>query len=403
MVIEGHPNKNIAADLGISQRTVENHRSAIMEKTHAKSLPELVRLALAARLFSAADPFAVSDEADFPLDVEPITAVGRAMFEHTPAAMAMIDHTGVILHLNPAGEQLFGYLEAELLGKPIEILLPAALREHKHLRDGFLRASAVRPMGGGGRLAARHIDGHEISADIELRPLVAGGRPMIVLLSIIDNSERERVERAELFIRELTHRARNMLAVILAISRQIGKASSDFGSFESAFEQRLRSFAATYQVCEWGARRGASINDLIRSQLSLFNGGAMPRIRVDGPNLWLPADLTEYLGLAIHELATNAVKHGALSVEDGEVDVRWAADAAAQLFQFDWIERRGPAIGEPARKGFGSLILKQVVPFAFGGVAALLRSPEGTVWHLEAPLSAMSKGVRGQELMQVAY
>ncbi len=390
LVLDGHPSKNIAADLGISQRTVENHRRSIMRKTHAKSLPELVRLAVAAKLFSASDPLDLPRELNALLDLKPVTAIARAMFEHAPAAMIMVDSAGLILHVNPAGARLFGYDESRLLGEPIEILLPSGMRaHHKSLRDRFLREPTARPMGADRRLTARHIDGHEISVEIGLRPLIAGENAPLVLVSIIDHSTRERAERAELFIQELTHRAKNMLTIILAISRQVGRVSHDVDSFESVFEKRLRSFAATYGVFENGDATAAPISDVVASQLIPFTDGARQKISADGPDFPLPARLSEALGLAIYELATNAVKHGTLSNEQGEVDIRWRIDSVEQIFHFDWTERHGPAVIPTDRKGFGTVILEDVVPKAFGGIASLRHSREGVSWHLEAPLATV--------------
>ncbi len=166
------------------------------------------------------------------------------------------------------------------------------------------------------------------------------------------------------------------------------KANSDFSSFEKAFEQRLQSFAATYLVLEKGDESSASVSELVRSQLALFDGEGK-RFRVVGPKLSLPRHQMEYLGLAIHELATNAIKYGALSAEDGDVSVHWSADDGE--FRFDWIERGGPAVSAPKRKGFGSVILESAVPAAFGGSGALRHGNEGIVWHLEAPLSAIGE------------
>jgi PAS domain S-box-containing protein len=396
LVLDGYPSKNIAANLGISQRTVENHRQSIMVKAHAKSLPELVRLAVAAKLFSASDPLNLSHNLNGLLDIEPVTAIARAMFEHSPGAMIMIDRSGVILHTNPAITRLFGYEGTDLLGEPIEILLPSGMQaHHKALRDGFLQVPTARPMGAGLRFSARHKDGHEISVEVGLRPLLAGTNSLMVLVSIIDHSDRERAERAEFFVQELTHRAKNMLMMILAISRQVGRASSDVESFETDFEQRLRSFSATYDVVENGEVTAAAIRDVVHSQFVLLTGDIKPNVRIDGPDLWLPARLSEALGLAIHELATNAIKHGALSVEQGVVDLCWGADSTSHMFHFDWKERHGPAVNTTSHNGFGTVILERVVPASFGGTASLSDSAEGFSWHLEAPLAVTASGLLG--------
>lgn len=390
MVLDRRSNENIAADLGITPQAVEDHCHALIDHAYARSFPEQANIAHAAKLFAVADPLNFTADTDLPVDLRPLTAAARVMFESAPAAMILIDRGGGIIHLNPAGERLFGYLESDVQGQPIEILVPASMRDqHERMRDGFMQAPVARPMGIGRALVARKSDGSEISVDIGLHPLVEGERPLIVLVSVIDNSDRQRAEHAELLMNEVTHRAKNLLAVVIAVSRQLGKANSDFSSFEEAFEQRLQSFAATYLVLEEGDGSSASVDDLVRSQLALFDGDGTTRFRIEGPKLSLPRHQMEYLGLAIHELATNAIKHGALSAEDGEVSVRWSADD--DVFCFDWIERGGPVVPAPKRKGFGSVILERAVPTAFGGAGALRHRAEGIVWHLEAPLPAIDK------------
>ena len=108
---------------------------------------------------------------------------------------------------------------------------------------------------------------------------------------------------------------------------------------------------------------------------------------MEGPALRLSASPAEYLGLALHELATNAMKHGALSVPGGKVHVVWKTDKAKGRFLFDWRELDGPPVAQPLRKGFGLVILKTVVPAVFGGTADLHTRSSGACWHLEAPLN----------------
>jgi two-component sensor histidine kinase len=242
-------------------------------------------------------------------------------------------------------------------------------------------------MGNGRRLSALRKDGHEIPISVGLNPVTIGSSPVVVIASFVDNSAQERAERAELLVRELTHRAKNMFAVISAMSHQIGAVSADVASFQTDFDQRLASFSASHELLVRENWQSVPIADLVRSQLEFVNGNDASRVAMEGPALRLSASPAEYLGLALHELATNAVKHGALSVLGGKVRVVWKMDKAKRRLLFDWREFDGPPVAEPLRKGFGLVILKTVVPAVFGGTAELRTPPSGACWHLEAPLN----------------
>ena len=305
--------------------------------------------------------------------------------------MLMIDRSGTVQYVNSAAEHLFGYAQEVLVGRPIELLVPDGLREPHKLH---LEAPPNRLMGKGRRLTARHHDGHEIPVEVSLNPVMVGSEPNVFLASFLDNSAHERAEAAELLVRELTHRAKNLFAVISAIAHQIGLSSPDVASFQAEFDNRLHSIATSYELLVREKWQGALIADLVRSQLAFVDRREPSQITTtEGPVLRLSASPAEYLGLAVHELATNALKYGALSVPEGSVRIHWATDEASQRFHFEWQERGGPAVARPQRKGFGLMILTTVVPAAFGGTAALRTSTKGVSWQLDAPLTAVLTSV----------
>jgi PAS domain S-box-containing protein len=318
----------------------------------------------------------------------PNAEVAQTLFEQAPVAMLLIDGVGHIHHLNAAAERLFGYAKSELVGRSMEVLVPEVVRQrHKRLREDFFRSPSSRPMGKGRRLSARHKDGHEIPVSVGLNPVTIGANPVVVIVSLTDTSAQERADRAELLVRELTHRAKNMFAVISAMSHQIGAVSADIASFQADFDERLKSFSASHELLARENWRSIPIADLVRSQLAFVSGHDATQVTIEGPALRLPASPAEYLGLALHELASNAMKHGALSVPGGKIHVVWKTDKAKQRFLFDWRELDGPPVAEPLRKGFGTVILKTVVPAVFGGTAELRTLPNGACWNLEAPLN----------------
>ena len=327
-------------------------------------------------------------EINFLLGMEPAMAVAQQLIEHAPVAMLVVDGKGAIQHLNSAAEQLFGYSKETLIGQQLEILVPDGLQQkHKLLRESFFSGPSARPMGKGRRLSALHKDGHLIPVEIGLNPVTLGSQPTVVVVSVLDHSARDRAERAEFFVSELTHRARNMFTVISAVARQIGAVSPNRASFESAFDNRLRSFGASYGLFARENWQAPLVADLVRSQVAFFSQQDLPPVTMEGPEFRLSTNQSEYLGLAIHELATNAVKHGALSGREGKVHIRWAVDATEQRFQFAWQERDGPVVAQPQRKGFGLVILETVVPAAFGGTAALSTPAKGVSWLLNAPMT----------------
>ena len=252
-----------------------------------------------------------------------------------------------------------------------------------------MNAPTRRPMGKGRHLSALHKDGHLIHVEIALNPLTIDSESTIVVVSVLDQTARDRAEHAELFVLELKHRAKNMFAVISAISHQIGAKSLSHSDFESAFDNRLRSFAASYDLLARENWQAPTILDLVRSQLAFVNEQDASTIEIEGPSLRLAASHAEYLGLAIHELATNALKHGALSVPSGKLRIHWAVDKTANRFQFDWQELGGPLVAPPERKGFGRIILESVVPATFAGMAEFRTPPAGITWHLDAPMTAI--------------
>ena len=309
----------------------------------------------------------------------PNAEIAQTLFEQAPVAMLLIDGVGHIHHLNAAAERLFGYATSELVGRSMEILVPEVVQQkHKRLREEFFRSPSSRPMGKGRRLSARRKDGHEIPVSVGLNPVTIGAHPVVVIVSLTDNSAQERAEHAELLVRELTHRAKNMFAVISAMS--------DVKSFQADFDKRLASFSASHELLAHENWQSVPIADLVRSQLAFVNGHDATQVAMEGPALRLSASPAEYLGLALHEFATNAVKHGALSVPGGKIHVVWKTDKAKRRFLFDWRELDGPPVAESLRKGFGTVILKTVVPAVFGGTAEWRTLPSGACWNLEAPL-----------------
>jgi PAS domain S-box-containing protein len=197
-----------------------------------------------------------------------------------------------------------------------------------------------------------------------------------------DITERkEREEKEHLLMREINHRAKNMLSVVSSIAHQTAARNPD--DFVARFSERIQALSANQDLLVRNAWSGIEIADLVRAQLAPFADLIGSRIVMQGPALRLDPASAQAIGLALHELATNAGKYGALSTEKGRVDISWGT--ADDTLTISWTERDGPPVSAPQQRGFGSIVIEAMTARSLGGEVRLDYAPSGVTWRLTCP------------------
>ena len=210
-----------------------------------------------------------------------------------------------------------------------------------------------------------------------------------------DISERKaNDEQRQFLMREVTHRSKNLLAVVQSMARQTATMSASLDDFQGRFSARLQGLATSHDLLLQEDWRGASIRQLVISQLGHLIDLIDSRILVTGPDGLLHPDAAQNIGLALHELSTNASKYGALSNETGRVYIRWGllpGGPDGEQFFINWQEDGGPPVSPPTRKGFGHSVMQRLVARSLDGTVDLAFNPEGVVWRLEIPRGHVMK------------
>ena len=203
-----------------------------------------------------------------------------------------------------------------------------------------------------------------------------------VIGTVQDITERkEHEEQVHLLMREVNHRAKNMLSVVDSIAHQTATRNPE--GFIERFSERIQALSANQDLLvrsDWG---GVEIADLTRAQLAHFADLIDSRIIMDGPRLRLKPASAQAIGLALHELATNAGKYGALSTGRGRVRISWRADG--DTFAMSWTEREGPPAAQPTRRGFGTIVMEAMAARSVDGAVKLDYAPSGLTWRLTCP------------------
>lgn len=208
-------------------------------------------------------------------------------------------------------------------------------------------------------------------------------------------ARRERETHLHLLMREVTHRSKNLLAIIQAMARQTVKDSLTATQFEERFSVRLRGLAASHDLLAARDWHGAPVGELVRYQVHSTLEAPGPRVTFSGPELFLKPEAAQNIGLAINELASNAARFGALSGPGGRVAVEWSldpTDAEPRRFRISWTETGGPSVSEPLRSGFGRKVMERIAARALDGEVTLSFEPGGLRWALHVPATFVLEG-----------
>ena len=227
--------------------------------------------------------------------------------------------------------------------------------------------------------------------DLHIEPLRNEADEIIGLTcASVDVTERKEGEaHLRLLLRELTHRSKNLLAVIQAMARQTANHAGSTDAFLAQFGSRLQALAASHDLLVRESWYGASLDELIRSQLSNYLDGAAVQVTIEGPAIALKPEAAQNLGLALHELAINAAKFGALSVPTGRVSITWIRRESAvdHALELDWREQLGPKVKARRKKGFGTMVIERNLARALDAEVNMDFDPDGLHCHIVIPAS----------------
>jgi PAS domain S-box-containing protein len=221
--------------------------------------------------------------------------------------------------------------------------------------------------------------------DLHIEPLRNEAGDIVGLTcASVDVTERKEGEaHLRLLMRELTHRSKNLLAVIQAMARQSARHAGSIEGFLNQFSARVQALAASHDLLVRESWYGASLRELIQSQLAAYIGSGGGPVAIDGPAVALKPEAAQNLGLALHELAVNAAKFGALSVPNGRVSITWTL--RDNTLALDWREQYGPKVKIRRKEGFGSMVIERNLAKALDAKVNLTFDPDGLRCHIVIP------------------
>ncbi len=319
----------------------------------------------------------------------------RAVIDTAADAIVVIDSTGVVQSFNPAAERIFGYSAQEAIGNNVSFLMPEPDRgAHDGYIAAYLATGNAKIIGIGRDVSARRKDGSTFPAELSVTEWRnAGQRYFTGILRDITERQR-RDEQIQTLLREVNHRSKNLLTVVHGIARQTHMRHPD--DFMATFSDRIQALAANQDVLVQHEWKDVALDALVRSQLDPFKDLMGPRFKIEGPELRLSATAAQTIGMAVHELATNAAKYGSLSNAEGWIEIFWTIDGLdgdRRRFDMAWLERGGPHVNSPSVAGFGTFVVRDAVRTSLGGKADLAYKSAGVEWRMSCPLSRVV-GVR---------
>ncbi len=301
------------------------------------------------------------------------------ILESLADAFYAVDRNWRFTYANRKAEERWGCSREDLLGRVVWEVFPqmAGGGPERALRRAMCERRPIHVE------TVSRILGHWV--EMHIHPTANGG----LSVCLRDIRERKQAEEKQaLLAREVDHRAKNALAVVQAAIRLT--RAEDVPGYVRALEGRIAALARAQTLLAQDRWAGADLREILRGELAPFLGGGRQRVALIGPPMVLPPGAAQPLAMTVHELATNAVKHGALSAEGGRLTVSWFQEGqgAERSLKLRWTETGGPPVrGEPARRGFGSRMLDATIRRQLGGMVRLAWEAEGLACEIELPLA----------------
>ena len=303
-------------------------------------------------------------------------------------AVVATDLSGRVIYWNRFAEKLYGWSREEAIGRNVlELKNPVQDQLGTEEDAALLQTGSAWSKD----LVLRRRDGSSFPAHVSEGPLLdeAGKLVGIVSISYDITPRREAEKKQQLLIRELHHRVKNTLATVQAIMGATARSAVSMDEFQESFTGRVMALAKTHALLTDDQWQAVHFSTLLRAMLDDFDDLSGTRIILEGPPTILPSPTAVPLGMAIHELASNAVKHGALREAEGRLMVRWqkASRDGQDKLSFVWNEHDGPPVKLPTREGFGCRLLRRLLKEQIGGDVRIDYDPDGLRVTVHLPLA----------------
>jgi two-component system, chemotaxis family, CheB/CheR fusion protein len=304
---------------------------------------------------------------------------------------AMIGYTldGIITSWNAAAEQMLGYAATEVIGRHISIISPVPQSdETQELLGKIARGERVEHF----ETTRRTKDGRSIGVSLAISP-IRDANGQVIGASKVARDVTERLEtekQRRLLSAELDHRVKNTLATVQTIALLTAQRAATIEEFRDTFDKRLMSLAQTHNLLTLSHWERVSLRQLLAAELSPYGGEGEQRFSMVGADVSLSPKQALALGLAFHELATNAAKYGAFSVPDGGlVEISWEVSAphGEMMLQIQWSESGGPTVAKPSTRGFGSRLIERGLQRELDAQVEFEFLPQGVRCLMRIPLS----------------
>ena len=310
-----------------------------------------------------------------------------AIVESSDDAIVGKDLNGIVSSWNGGAERLFGYRAEEVIGKSVTLLIPPGSdNEEPAILERIRRGDRIDHY----ETVRRRKDGSMVDISLTVSPIRnAAGRIVGASKIARDISDRRQAEaHQKLLTRELHHRTKNLFAVLQAVVSRSFAGKGTVQEAQTAVLERLHSLGQAHILLVERQWQGIDLSELARGEMRPFSDC----VSMSGPPLVMSPQAAQTFALALHELATNAAKYGALSSPNGRVVIGWSVEMAdgRREFTFHWQERNGPAVTPPARKGFGLTVLEQVMAEYAGKPPQIEFASSGLTYRVGGPLEAIA-------------